>query len=387
VATQIERLALRPAHAAGTRLLRRSDDGAWLLERNGRYLQLSAAACAIWQLCDGERTWAQIEARYRERFGLDSGAGIPALATMLEERGFFAGSEAPETTSVPRRPAVTATLAHVSWSPEAVVEKLYALTRTLFRPLGVATLAALALAGGVTFVFAPHATHVHGLWEQGALVVAFLVSVAIHEAGHALTLRHFGGTVRRAGFGWYWFAPVAFVDTSDAYALPRGKRIAVSVAGPFASLIVAGCASLFAAFTHVEGAAGIAWSLAALTYVVTLWNFNPLLELDGYYVLADLLQRPNLRRDGAEALLGKRRDPVALAYAVGALAYAAIVLFVSIPYAACMTIVTWLPATAGDALRTAVPIAASLIAAFAVAHSHRSFLVRFVNCESAERRL
>jgi Zn-dependent protease len=214
----------------------------------------------------------------------------------------------------------------------------------------------------------------HGLGEQAALVLAILVSVAIHEAGHALTLRHFGATVRRAGFGWYWFAPVAFVDTSDAYALPRAKRIAVSLAGPFASLIVAGCAGLFAAFVHVRSAESIAWSLAAFTYIATLWNFNPLLELDGYYVLTDLLQRPNLRRDGFMALSGRRRDSVAFAYALGALAYGATVVFVAIPSLARMTIVALLPATAAQQACMWIPIVAAVLAFLAVAHSHRSIV-------------
>jgi putative peptide zinc metalloprotease protein len=344
VATEIERLPPRPAHAAGTRLRQRPDDGVWLLERNGRYLQLSPAARAIWALCDGELDWTQIGARYREDFGVDGTAAIHAFAKVLEERGFFTAPDAREAIGVSRAPA--ATEAYLSWSLETVVEKVYAVTRWAFRPLAVAAFAAVAVAGAIAFVVTPHAVKAHGLGEQAALVLAILVSVAIHEAGHALTLRHFGATVRRAGFGWYWFAPVAFVDTSDAYALPRAKRIAVSLAGPFASLIVAGCAGLFAAFVHVRSAESIAWSLAAFTYIATLWNFNPLLELDGYYVLTDLLQRPNLRRDGFMALSGRRRDSVAFAYALGALAYGATVVFVAIPSLARMTIVALLPATA-----------------------------------------
>ena len=90
VATQIERLAARPLPAAEVRLEQRPDDGVWLLERNGRYVQLSPAARAIWLLCDGERTWAQIAARYFEEFGVDGTVAIGAFAKMLEERGFFA---------------------------------------------------------------------------------------------------------------------------------------------------------------------------------------------------------------------------------------------------------------------------------------------------------
>ena len=386
MATQIERLALRPAHAAGARLRKRPDDGGWVLECNACYVQLSPAALALWQLCDGERTWAQVAARYQEVFGVDGTASVLALATMLEERGFFAAAEARETTSVSRGRGAKATELYVSWSPEVVVEKLYAVTRWAFRPLGVTALAALALAGAVRFCMTPHAVNLHGGYEQLALALAIVSSVALHEAGHALTLRHFGGAVRRAGIGWYWFAPVAFVDTSDVHMLARGNRIAVSLAGPFASVFVAGCASLVAAFTPAPSVAAVAWSLAAFTYVATLWNFNPLLQLDGYYVLADLLQRPNLRRDAAEAVCGRRRDSVAFAYALGALAYGATVVCVTIPSAARMTIVAWLPATVGEPIRAAVPIAVAFIAFLAVAHSYRSIFMEAVRSRSVARR-
>lgn len=377
MATQIERVSARPVHAAGVHLRQRVSDGVWLLERNGRYLQLSPAARAIWQLCDGQRTWAQIAARYRAEFGVDGTAAIDAFAKVLEERGFFAEFEVCEARSS-RKPTATATEAYVACSPEAFLEALYGVSRWTFHPLAAATFTALALAGAVTFVAAPRTTHVHGWIEQGALVLAVLASIAIHEAGHALMLRHFGGTVRRAGFGWYWFAPVAFVDTSDAYTLAREKRIAVSLAGPFASLVVAGVASLFGVFGHANGAGDVAWSLAAFTYVATLWNFNPLLELDGYYVLADLLKRPNLRRDAWGAVCARRHDSVALLYAGLALAYAAIVLSVTIPSVARMTIVAWLPSTVGEPLRSAIPIVAAVIAFLAVAHSHRSVLMQTI---------
>lgn len=64
------------------------------------------------------------------------------------------------------------------------------------------------------------------------------------------------------GIGWYWFGPVAYVDTSDMWLEGRWPRIAVSIAGPYANLVLGGLAALVA---------------------------------DGYHVLSDLLDRPNLR--------------------------------------------------------------------------------------------
>ena len=94
--------------------------------------------------------------------------------------------EAREKTRIAPKPAGTATEAYASWSLEAIVETLYAITRWAFRPLALATFAALTLIGAVAFVVTPHAAnaHVRGLAEQAAFWLAILVSIALHEAGH-----------------------------------------------------------------------------------------------------------------------------------------------------------------------------------------------------------
>jgi putative peptide zinc metalloprotease protein len=97
---------------------------------------------------------------------------------------------------------------------------------------------------------------------------------------------------------------VAFVDTSDIW--PRGKweRAAVSFAGPYTNLMLAGLAMLLVPLTG-SLALQVALSQFALTgYALGLLNMNPLLEFDGYYVLMDWLEIPNFRSK-ALAYLGK----------------------------------------------------------------------------------
>jgi putative peptide zinc metalloprotease protein len=123
------------------------------------------------------------------------------------------------------------------------------------------------------------------------------VSLFLHEAAHAFTVKHFGRELHRGGIGWYWFAPVAFVDTSDMWLGTRRERILVSAAGPYADMLVAGLLATAGLLITDPFASTLLWSLALPSYMAVLLNLNPLLEFDGYHVLSDLLDRPNLRSD------------------------------------------------------------------------------------------
>jgi putative peptide zinc metalloprotease protein len=186
--------------------------------------------------------------------------------------------------------------------------------RLLYAWPGQIVLAAVALAGLIAFVL--------GIGELGATIreseaggwlllfwiPGTLVAILIHEAGHAFTTKHFGREVRRVGVGWYWFGPIAYVDTSDMWLEGRWPRIAVSLAGPYADLVVGGLAALAAWLIPNPILSAALWQFALVSYVGVLVNLNPLMEFDGYYILSDLLERPNLR-PRALAWLGSELIP------------------------------------------------------------------------------
>ena len=124
---------------------------------------------------------------------------------------------------------------------------------------------------------------------------AQLLNIVIHEAGHGFTVKAFGREAPTAGIGWYWFGPIAFIDTTDMWLTARWPRIAVSLAGSYANLVTGGIAAVAAWLSTDPGLVGFLWEFALLSYIGVLINLNPLMEFDGYYVLADLLNRPNLR--------------------------------------------------------------------------------------------
>lgn len=164
--------------------------------------------------------------------------------------------------------------------------------------------ALVGLAGVVAFLLAlnrPSSTY--QVLEAGNVPVSLLtlwglalLSFALHESAHALAVKHYGRVVRRGGVMIYYGMPAAFVDTSDIWLAGQKARIVVSLAGPLADLLLGGLASLLAFAFPAHPLSPIAYKLAFACYVTTLFNANPLLELDGYFVLVDWLRLPNLRR-------------------------------------------------------------------------------------------
>ncbi len=132
-------------------------------------------------------------------------------------------------------------------------------------------------------------------WGVLSLVAAQIVTIFIHESAHALTTKHYGRTIRRAGVGLYFGMPAFFVDTSDIWMEPRGPRLAVTWAGPFSGFFLGGAVSLVILLNPTTIWAGIAYQFASWCYLISFVNLNPLLKLDGYYILMDWLELPSLR--------------------------------------------------------------------------------------------
>jgi putative peptide zinc metalloprotease protein len=80
----------------------------------------------------------------------------------------------------------------------------------------------------------------------------------------------------------------------------RWPRVAVSIAGPYANFLLAGIASYVAWISSSPFMSAALWQFALVSYISVFMNLHPLLEYDGYYILSDLLDRPNLRHHALE---------------------------------------------------------------------------------------
>ncbi|HCR37172.1 MAG TPA: hypothetical protein DIU37_03375 [Opitutae bacterium] len=129
------------------------------------------------------------------------------------------------------------------------------------------------------------------------LSLTVIVIKTCHEFGHASTCRYFGGEVHEMGVCFICFMPCGYVNASDAWMMRHQRhKIYVTLAGVFTEFMIAS----IAAYVWLNTSEGLAKNLAFNAMVVAsvntlFFNMNPLMRFDGYYVIADLLEIPNLR--------------------------------------------------------------------------------------------
>ena len=147
-------------------------------------------------------------------------------------------------------------------------------------------------------------------WEMAVLtwLVLFGVTTA-HEFAHGLTCKHYGGEVREVGFLMLLLMPCFYCNVSDAWMFrEKSKRLWVTFAGAYFELFVWSL-GVFAWRLAQPGTVphDLAFVLLSASGLATLFNFNPLIKLDGYYLLSDWLEVPNLHERALEYTKGQLR--------------------------------------------------------------------------------
>lgn len=132
-------------------------------------------------------------------------------------------------------------------------------------------------------------------------IIVFCVVKALHELGHAVVCHHYGARCRSCGIMFLIFTPVLFTDVSDSWTLSRRQRMSVTAAGILVELSIAAIC-MIAWCGAAEGAVRnvLASTILLCTVTTVLFNANPLLRFDGYFLLADFVAIPNLYQRGAE---------------------------------------------------------------------------------------
>lgn len=142
-----------------------------------------------------------------------------------------------------------------------------------------------------------------GYW--GWLAAMFVLTKAIHELGHGLICRRLGGQVPEFGVMLLVLFPSPYVDASSCWAFPsKWQRAAVGAGGMLFELALAACASFVWRATPDGSLVNLLAFNVLLTASVStvLFNANPLMRFDGYYILADVLEIPNLMQRSNEML-------------------------------------------------------------------------------------
>ena len=186
--------------------------------------------------------------------------------------------------------------------PEAMLERLRPLALALFSPGAVACLVLILLAASVVVVC--DWSDISGYWQQRGIAaqawllapLVYLVMKSVHECAHALAVKRWGGEVHRVGISFLLLLPLPYVDASAAWGFAdKRQRMLVGAAGILAELGLAAIAALVFSCTEPGVVKDLAYTAMVLGSVSTLiFNGNPLLRYDGYYVLADAVEIPNL---------------------------------------------------------------------------------------------
>ncbi len=118
-----------------------------------------------------------------------------------------------------------------------------------------------------------------------------------HEFGHATTCRYFGGEVHEMGVCLICFTPCGYVDASDAYMMKHKRhKIYTTLAGVFTEFVIASLCAHAWLYLSPGLLKNIAFNIMFVASINTIFfNMNPLMRFDGYYVISDLLEIPNLR--------------------------------------------------------------------------------------------
>jgi putative peptide zinc metalloprotease protein len=130
-----------------------------------------------------------------------------------------------------------------------------------------------------------------------AFLATSLIIVALHEFAHGLTCKHFGGEVKEMGVLLIYLNLALYCNVSDAWLFAkRSSRLWVMFAGGlFETFLLSLAAVLWTILRPGNFWSVICLMVVGVSGVKTLFNFNPLIKLDGYYLLSDYLEMPNLR--------------------------------------------------------------------------------------------
>lgn len=142
-------------------------------------------------------------------------------------------------------------------------------------------------------------THDSSFGLLGIWLIA-LCAIAVHECGHGLTCKYYGGEVHEMGFLLLAFQPCLYCNVNDAWLFEnKWQKINVALAGVWVEMLLAAVSAYVWLFVDVGNLLGyICFVLLTIgTATSLLINLNPLLKFDGYYILTDILEMQNLRQN------------------------------------------------------------------------------------------
>ncbi|MGI9516048.1 MAG: hemolysin D, partial [Pirellulaceae bacterium] len=293
------------------------------------YFRFPEDSYFVLNLLDGDRSLEEIENAYNEEFAprkltidkLQSFIGSLHRAGLLQSASTGQGEELLKRRKKTRRQKMFSSWGNVlalrfrGLDPERILDKLIPYTGWLFsfQAMCVVLFAAFLALMSIFVNWDLFMTRLPSFqqffgnpmsWAFLAVVLAF--TKILHEFGHGLSCKKFGGECHEMGFMLLVLTPCLYCNVSDSWTLPnKWHRAAIGAAGIYVELILATIATFVWWNTDPGLVNQLALQMMTICSISTvLFNGNPLLRFDGYYILADVMEVPNLQQKSTQALTG-----------------------------------------------------------------------------------
>jgi multidrug efflux pump subunit AcrA (membrane-fusion protein) len=302
-----------PAHRPEL-LIRPLGEGQYVVKdpQTGAYYHLGAAEYFLLMQLDGRQSAEAVRAAFEQRFGEPLSADDLDDFLELARAQQFLQSTTDATRPPEAGPPGPCRQSLLYWrkslfDPNRLMAWLAPRLR-LFWTRGFLIFSAgciLLAAALVWFNRQQLATSFRGALRWETLVLAWLTMFAVtmlHEFAHGLTCKHHGGEVHEIGFLLLFFMPSFYCNVSDAWLFKeKSKLLWVTFAGIYFELFLWALAVFLWRLTLPGGLPHyLAFVVLSVCGVQTLFNFNPLVKLDGYYLLSDWAEVPNLQQRSAD---------------------------------------------------------------------------------------
>lgn len=289
----------------------------------GHNLRLTERAQELWQLFDGRRTLNDIWEHLMRRPAIAPsqgelvewvmqlvGTGLILSDHELDPIYLSDRTNKRRSSTMEQRFASPLAIKIKLFDPSWLVRKTYPLVGMMFTPFGGLVVAAVLLSALVLAVMNWEALSQSAdqtiLSQSGllGLALAYPIMKGLHELSHCYALYRFGGQVREFGIMLLLFFPVPYVEASEATALPdKRARMLVGAAGILSELFIASIALMLWLQIEPGVERALLFNFVLIGSISTiLFNGNPLLKFDAYFVLADYLEMPNLAQRSGEYL-------------------------------------------------------------------------------------
>jgi putative peptide zinc metalloprotease protein len=294
-----------------------------------QYYRFQEEEFGILQMLDGQTSLDEIKERFEEEFPPQKITleELQQFLGMLHRSGLVVadvpgqGRQLHKRRNERKRKQFLGAISNIlcirfkGFDPERFLNWLYPYVRWIFSPWttaigGLLALSALLL---VTVQFEVFRSKLPEFQQFFSIHNAFLLALVLgvtkvfHEFGHGLTCKHFGGECHEMGIMVLVLTPCLYCNVSDSWMLPsKWQRAAIGAAGICVEVLLASICTFLWWFSHPGLFHNLCLNVMFISSVSTIiFNANPLLRYDGYYILSDLTEIPNLRQKATSILSRK----------------------------------------------------------------------------------